>query len=153
MGEVNVRTKCATRRRNTSEWIPLVERGQAARRGVAVVLVHNTTTASKPIQRIEGIIGCIWRLLNFTIFSYIHSYKLVHSIRYKHGNIEKSLLVFQTKRWLEKIPPECSSSERGNRSVSNTHALTRFHRTLLASRVLIYLFVLRNRLKHDIVPE
>lgn len=29
MVEVNVRTKCATRRRNTSEWIPLVERGQA----------------------------------------------------------------------------------------------------------------------------
>lgn len=30
MAEVNVRTKCATRRRNTSEWIPLVERGQAS---------------------------------------------------------------------------------------------------------------------------
>ncbi|CAH0722873.1 unnamed protein product, partial [Brenthis ino] len=29
MVEVNVRAKCATRRRNTSEWIPLVERGQA----------------------------------------------------------------------------------------------------------------------------
>lgn len=32
-----------------------------------------------------------------------------------------------------------SASQRGNRSVSNTHALTRFHRTLLAS-VLIYSF-------------
>lgn len=31
------------------------------------------------------------------------------------------------------------ASQRGNRSVSNTHALSRFHRTLLAS-VLIYSF-------------
>lgn len=30
MVEVNVRTKCATGWRNTSEWIPLVERGQAS---------------------------------------------------------------------------------------------------------------------------
>lgn len=50
MVEVNVRTKCATRRRNTSEWIPLVERGQAG--SGTGVRVYCTTTTAQPIETV-----------------------------------------------------------------------------------------------------
>lgn len=52
MSKVNVREKCATSQRTTPEWIPLVERGQAA--GVPVqcdtTLKGNTRSVKKKAQ-------------------------------------------------------------------------------------------------------
>ncbi|GBP39558.1 hypothetical protein EVAR_26640_1 [Eumeta japonica] len=129
-GGERTREVCHASRRNTSEWIPLAERGQPSA-GNGAARAPRSAAHCRSISFTNGKIG---QTTTTPTINYLRTEILSHFIHYRF--------------WRRHGPRRAErATRRGNRSVSNTHALSRFspHASCLCS----YLFVLRNRLKYD----